>query len=219
VSATGGTLGGSSNYFYAVSAIDGSDGESPLSFIAQARTAAGGDTSSVVVNGIGLPAAAATFNMYRGTTAHQLFRIASSQPPAVSFTDTGLPIQAILPPDPQFDHVNIYWRWELLPETAATSHSATTIGNSALQLATNQYTGATVRITRGTGAGQERPVKVNDGNTITVSSVWTPAPDATSFFVISEGSWRFGARGSASPIPISVVRANWCGAADQRPCG
>ncbi len=48
-----------------------------------------------------------------------MFRIASAQTPQPSFTDTGLPLLAILPPDSQFDHVNMYWRWELVPETAA----------------------------------------------------------------------------------------------------
>ncbi|MDP9170592.1 MAG: hypothetical protein M3N54_08250, partial [Acidobacteriota bacterium] len=205
VNPAGGSLAAASNYFYAISAVDGSGGESPLSFVAQATTPAGLDTNTVVIGGIGLPAAAAGFNVYRGGTPHRLFRIASDAPPAATFTDTGLAPETILPPDPQFDHVNVYWRWELLPETAAATHSSTTIGNSALQLRVDQYAGATVRITRGTGAGQERPVKANDVAAITVTSPWTPAPDASSFFVVSESSWRFGAKGNANPIPISVA--------------
>ena len=38
VSATGGTLAGGANYFYAVSTVDSAGGESLLSFIAQATT-------------------------------------------------------------------------------------------------------------------------------------------------------------------------------------
>lgn len=205
VSANGGTLKGGVNYFYAISALDAPGGEGPLSFVAQATTPAGGNANAVMIDGMGLPAGAVSFHVYRGGTPRHLFRIASSQVPAPAFTDTGLPPENILPPDPQFDHVNVYWRWELLPETAATTHSQVTVGNTALELRDNQYASFIIRITRGSGAGQERSVASNDGTTITVGSAWTPAPDATSFFVVSESSWRFGAKGSVSPIPISVA--------------
>ncbi|HZL57526.1 MAG TPA: phage tail protein, partial [Bryobacteraceae bacterium] len=204
VSSTGGTLTGGLNYFYAIGTIDSGGGESGLSFVAQASTASDTDTYSVVLDEIALPAGAASFNVYRGTTPGMLLRIATAQTPQASFTDTGLPLLTVLAPDPQFDHVNVYWRWELLPETSAASHSATTVGNPILQLIPNQYNLAIVRITRGTGAGQERIVASNDASTLTVAAAWTIEPDATSFFVISEGSWRFGAKGKTSPIPIDV---------------
>ncbi|HVW87372.1 MAG TPA: hypothetical protein VHB50_21950, partial [Bryobacteraceae bacterium] len=60
------------------------------------------------------------------------------------------------------------------------------------------------RITRGTGAGQERTIRTNDGTTITIDQPWLTAPDASSFFAISESSWRSGAKGSTSPIPMTV---------------
>jgi len=124
----------------------------------------------VVLDGISLPAGAVSFNAYRGTTPGQLFRIASAQSPQSFFTDTGFPVQAILPPDPQFDHVNIYWRWEMTPETPAAAFSLTMIGNSILELHANRYIGYTVRITQGTGAGEERSIASNTSSTLTLST-------------------------------------------------
>lgn len=204
VSPTGGTLPSGSNYFYAVSALDQAGGESPLSFVAQAAIPEGADTNSVVIDGIGLPVGGAGFNIYRGETPDALLRIATNQAPSPTFIDTGLAPQAVLPPDPQFDHVNIDWRWELLPETAAATHSTTTIGNPILQLKANQFQSSTVRITRGTGLGQERTIVSNTANLLTVDSPWSLEPDATSVFVIAESGWRFGAKGASSPISVDV---------------
>jgi hypothetical protein len=204
VSASGGTLTGGLSYFYAVSAVDSDGGESPLSFVAQATVPAGPNTNSVVLDGIALTNGAVSYHVYRGLTPELLYRIASNQTPAAAFTDTGFPAQTIAPPDPQFDHVNIDWRWELLPETAAAIHSATTIGNSALELSVNGYSGAIVRITRGTGQGQEQAIASNTATVLTVATEWSTTPDATSWFVVAENSWRFGAKGAATPITIDV---------------
>jgi len=204
VSATGGTLAGGRSWFYAVSAIDRGGGESPLSFIVQADTSAGGDSSVVTLSGIGLPVGAASFHVYRGVTPQQLFRIASNQAPAGTFTDSGATIQAILPPDPQFDHVDLNWRWELAPEAPVTSHSSTTVGNAALELAVDQYAAAVVRISRGRGAGQERQITSNTATVVTIGQAWTVEPDASSFFVVAENSWRAGNSGKSSPLTIDV---------------
>ena len=204
VASTGGSVAGGATWFYAVSAIDGSGGESQLSFIVQASTGAGGNTSVVTLAGIGLPVGAASFNVYRGLTPQQLFRIASTQAPATTFTDTGLPPLPILPPDPNFDHVDLYWRWELLPEAAVTEHTATTVGNGVLELLVNQYQSAIVRISRGNGAGQEQQIVSNTATAITVGQAWTVEPDATSYFVIAENSWRTGNSGKSSPLTIDV---------------
>ncbi|MDQ1473504.1 MAG: hypothetical protein QOJ99_4984, partial [Bryobacterales bacterium] len=205
IASMGGTLAGGANYFYAVSAVDAAGGESSLSFIVQANVAPLTNTNSVILNGIGLPAGAVGFHVYRGTTAKQLVRIASNLPAGGSVTDAGFPLLSVLPPDSQFDHVNLYWRWEWLPETPAAVHSSITVGNSILRLKPDQYVAGTVRITRGTGAGQERLVASNDTETITVSQAWSVRPDATSAFVVSESSWRFGARGNSGPIPVSLA--------------
>jgi hypothetical protein len=201
---TGGTLTGGINYFYAISTLDSNNGESGLSFVAQAATANDTNTYSIILDGISVPAGASGFNVYRGTNPSQLQRIATAQTPQSSFTDTGLPLQIVLPPDAQFDHVNLYWRWELLPETPAGIYSTTTIGNTILELIPNEYSSSVVRITRGTGAGQEQVIVSNTISTVTVATPWATEPDATSFFAISESSWRFGAKGGSSPIPINV---------------
>jgi hypothetical protein len=204
VSETGGTLGGGLNYFYALSAVDSSGCEGPLSFVVQAATSRDTNTNSIILDGISLPVGTVGFNVYRGTNSGQMYRIASAQTPQPSFTDTGFPPQSFLPPDPQFDHVNMYWRWELLPETSAAIFSLNTIGNTVLELKTNQYANSLVRITNGAGAGQERIIASNSATTLTLSSAWSVEPDAGSFFAICENSWRFGARGSASPVSVDV---------------
>ena len=204
VSTSGGTLAGGVNYYYAVSAVDSGGGESSLSFIAQAITAAGINTNSVLVDGIQLPVGGVSFHMYRGTVPQSLVRIASNQTSAPAFTDTGFPPLRILPPDPLFDHVDVNWRWELLPETPAAVYSATTVGNPVLDLIANKYQGSVVRITRGTGARQEATIAGNTATFVTVSTPWLTEPDATSFFAIAESSWRTGASGRASPITIDV---------------
>ncbi len=204
VSTSGGTLAGGVNYYYAVSAVDSSGGESPLSFVAQASPNAASNANSVALGGIGLPSGTASFNVYRGTAPQQLLRIASNLPVATSFSDSGLPYQTELPPDPQFDHVNVYWRWELLPENGAGIVSGNTIGNGALQMKLNAYAGAIVRITRGRGAAQEATITGNTATTLTLAAPWAIQPDATSWFAIAESSWRFGAKGSTSPLSIDV---------------
>ena len=175
-----------------------------MSFIVQAATAQDTNTNSVIIDGIILPVGAASFNVYRGTTSGQMFRIATAQPPQPSFTDSGLPLLPILPPDAHFDHVNMYWRWELVPETSAASHSLLTVGNPVLELHANRYATSLVRITRGTGAGQERTIAGNSSSVLTISTPWSPEPDATSFFVVCENSWRAGGTGCASPIVVAI---------------
>ncbi len=204
VSPNGGTLAGGGTYFYAVSAVDADSGESALSFIAQATVPAGGNTNSVVLDGIAMTQAGVAFHVYRGQTPELLYRIASNQVPAPAFTDTGFAAQTIVPPDPQFDHVNVDWRWELLPETSAGIHSTNTVGNTALELAADAYRSMIVRITRGTGAGQERSIIGNTATVVTLETPWSITPDATSWFVVAENSWRFGARGAVSPISIDI---------------
>ena len=204
VSTTGGTLAGGVSYFYAVSTVDGAGGESVLSFIAQATTTAGVNMNSVVIDGIQLPVGGVRFNVYRGENPQLFFRIASAQPAAPSFIDTGLTPLSVLPPDPQFDHVTMFWRWQLLPESAATLFSSTTVGNTALELIVNEYQSAIVRISRGNGAGQEYTIVSNTATTLTIGVPWLVQPDSTSFFVVAENSWTAGGIGSASPISFDV---------------
>jgi len=199
---TGGTLAGGQTFYYAVSGVDSAGGESGLSFIVTATTP--GNGSSVTLSGLSFPAGTASFHVYRGATPAQLFRIASSQPLAAQFTDSGLANQSIAAPDANFDHANFYWRMELQPEVAVTVHSSTTVGNSTLQMAANQYRGMVARITRGHGAGQEQTISANTATTLTVSPPWVVEPDATSFFAVAESGWKFGAAAKSSPVEFAI---------------
>ena len=202
--ASGGTLTGAATYYYGISAVDGTGTESALSFIITASVPAGTNTNTVTLNSLSFSPGTSGFNVYRGITPAQLLRIASNQPVAAQFTDTGIAATSAGPPDPNYDHANFYWRFELQPEYSADIFSATTIGNSGLQMAVNQYQSAIARITDGTGYGQERPIAANTATTLTVSTKWDIVPDATSKFVVAESSWRFGSTGSSSPIAFQV---------------
>jgi hypothetical protein len=68
----------------------------------------------------------------------------------------------------------------------------------------NRYLSMIARITRGLGAGQERAITANTGTTLTVSPGWTVVPDASSFFVVAETGWQFGALAKSSPVQLTV---------------
>lgn len=199
---TGGTFTSGQNLYYSVSGVNSAGGEGALSFIVTASIMA--DGSSVTLSGLSFTPDTVTFNVYRGPTPSELFRIATGQVVAVQFIDTGLTDQLIAPPDPNFDHANFYWRMEDQPETAVTIFSANTVGNSTLQMAANSYLGLTARITRGTGAGQEASISSNTATSITLTSAWVVIPDATSFFVVAESAWHLGGVTSSSPIQFAV---------------
>lgn len=199
---TGGSLTSGQNLYYSVSGVNSAGGEGALSFIVMASITA--DGSSVTLSGLSFSSDTATFNVYRGLTPSELFRIATGQTVAAQFTDTGFTDQLVAPPDANFDHANFYWRMEAQPETAATIHSANTVGNSGLEMAVNSYLGMTVRITRGTGAGQEASISTNSATSVTLTSPWVVEPDATSYFVVAESAWHLGGTASSSPIQFAI---------------
>jgi hypothetical protein len=199
---TGGTLKGGQALYYAVSGEDSAGNESALSFIVRASIAS--DGSSVTLPGLSFAPGTSAFRVYRGSTPAELFRIASEQALVSQFTDTGLANQLIAPPDSNFDHANFYWRMELQPESGVTLQSATSVGNGSLQMPANRYQSMIVRITRGTGAGQERAIAANDTTSLTIAPAWSVVPDATSFFVVAETGWQFGALTTSSPVQFEV---------------
>ncbi|MGP8245977.1 MAG: phage tail protein [Bryobacteraceae bacterium] len=199
---SGGTLKSGEILYYAVSGVDGSGNEGGLSFVVTAVVLQ--DNSSVTLSSLSFTAGTASFNVYRGATPANLFRIATTEPLATSFTDTGLSPQLVPPPDPSFGHANFYWRMELQPETAATIYTNYTVGNGTLEMPVNQYRGLTARITRGTGAGQEQSIAANDATSITTTAPWCITPDASSYFVVAESGWHFGAVTQSSPVSFQV---------------
>jgi len=61
----------------------------------------------------------------------------------------------------------------------ATAGGANTLTNGAKNWSSNQWTNSQVRLTAGSGAGQIRTVASNTATTLTLSSAWSTAPDAT----------------------------------------
>ena len=204
VSSTGGTIAGGQNLYYAVSALDGSGGESGLSFAILASIPSGTNTNEVALGGFSFSSGTAGFNVYRGLNPIEVLLIAGNVAVATGFTDSGAAATLQGPPDGDYDHANFYWRLELQPEIVANVFSAATIGNSTLGMLVNDFRGAVVRITRGTGATQERAVLSNTATTLTIATGWTVVPDSTSYFVVADSTWNFGGLGSSSPVVIEV---------------
>ncbi|HXP87516.1 MAG TPA: phage tail protein [Bryobacteraceae bacterium] len=205
IATTGGALAGGQTLYYAVSALDGAGGESGLSFVVTAAIPAGTNTNAVTLSGLSFSPGSTGFVVYRGTNPVELLRIASQSSVAVSFTDSGgAPAQLVGPPDESYDHANFYWRMELQPETQTGLYSATTIGNANLGALPDDFKGALVRVTRGKGAGQERPVVTNNATTLTVTPAWVVEPDSSSYFTVAESTWTLAGVALSSPAEIDV---------------
>ncbi|HZQ50629.1 MAG TPA: phage tail protein [Bryobacteraceae bacterium] len=201
---TGGTIPGGESLYYAVTAVDGAGNEGALSFTVPVRVPDGTNTNTVTIGGLSFPTVAQSFNVYRGTSPQVLYRIATDVPLSATYTDVGAPAQPFGPPDASFDHANFYYRYEYAGPFPVTIFSATTVGWSDMGATSLAYAGMVVRIIEGTGRGQERSIASNDQTTLTVSSPWSIVPDATSTFVISEGSWRFAAVSASSPVQFEI---------------
>jgi hypothetical protein len=200
----GGSLAGNQVLYYAASAVDSAGNESVMSFVVLASIPPGTNTNTVTLTGLSFATGTLGFNVYRGASPQQLVRIASNQPLATSFTDTGLPAQVYAPPDPAFDHANFYWRFELQPEYAATIVSANTIGNTTAEMGGVNYAGMIVRIVSGTGADQEYTIASNTATTLTLTEPWGVSPDATSLWVVAEAGWHFAAATKTSPVQFEI---------------
>jgi hypothetical protein len=201
---TGGTLAGGQALYYGVSAVDANGNEGGLSFIAVANVPAGSNTNQVTLVSLSFSSSAVSFNVYRGPNPTQILQIESGVTIATQFVDSGLTASLQGPPDSNYDHANFYWRLELQPPEPVNISSPTTVGSSTLNMAPNLYNGATVRITAGTGAGQEQTIASNTASTLTVTTAWSVQPDTTSSFLIAESTWQFGASSNASPVSFTV---------------
>lgn len=200
----GGTLQAGSTFYYAVTAMDSTGNEGPLSFTVPVLIPGESDTNQVTISGLSFPKAAVQFNVYRGSTPQELYRVASSLPLSGSYTDSGAAPQPIGPPDASFDHANFYYRYEYAGPFLADMFSASTIGWSDMGAVSSVYTGMVVRIIEGTGRGQERLIAGNTDTTLTASSKWSVLPDATSQFVVTDGSWKFAAVTATSPARFEI---------------
>lgn len=204
VNTTGGTLPGGQVFYYGVSALDANAVEGGLSFTAKASIPGDTNTNDVSLISLSFSAAANSFNVYRGLNPTQLLLIANNVPIANNFVDSGLTPVLKGPPDYNYDHANFYWRLELQPPIQADLVSATSIGSSTLDMILGLYNGAIVRITAGTGAGQEQTITSNTATSVTITGQWSIQPDTTSVFLIADSAWQFAASSSSSPITFSV---------------
>ena len=205
IATTGGTLAGGQSLYYAVSATDEDGAESGLSFAVRAKIPAGTNTNTVSLTGLSFsPGNTAGFSVYRGSNPIQMLRIAHDEAVANSFADAGATAELAGPPDGNYNHANFYWRLELQPEANVEIHSATTIGKSGLGMLADNFKGALVRVMRGTGATQERVVVTNTATTLTVTPPWRVEPDSTSYFVVADGTWKFGGVSASSPAEFEV---------------
>jgi hypothetical protein len=209
---TGGTLPGGASYYYAVSAVDATGSEGPLSFTVAATVPTGTNTNKAVIQGLSFPRSAVAFNVYRGTTPQLLYRITQRHSIATSFEDDGsFTPQDFGPPDASFDHANFYYRYQYAGPFTAATFSGTTITISDLGAVGVSYVGRVVRITEGPGRGQERAIvnsPVPSPTTLTVASGWSGsgpnAPGASSVLVIAQASWNFAAVSATSPAQFQI---------------
>ncbi len=201
----GGTLPSATTFYYAVSAVDEAGREGALSFTVPSAIPGSTDTNCVTLTELSFPSIATSFHVYRGNTPQTLYRIASSVTIAATFTDTGLPYVAQGPPDASFDHANFYYRREYAGPFYITSASSSTVSAADMGAVPSAYIGRSVRITEGTGRGQERTVLANDGTTLTVSPIWSTVPDVSSQFTIVDGSWKFAAVSATSPVQFEIA--------------
>jgi len=192
IETAGGTLAAGRTYYYALSAVDGDGNETALSFIVRAELPAGDDTCQVRLTDIGFSPGSTGYRVYRGMTPAQLLRVADGQGLVTEFVDSGLAATTDPPPDPRYHHANFYWRWEVLPETQATLFGASEIGNDSLGFLPNELRDARVRISRGTGAGQEAGIASNTPTDITIAGAWRVVPDSSSRFTVADNTWQFG---------------------------
>jgi hypothetical protein len=204
INTTGGTITGAQTLYYAFTALDASGAESGLSFTVSAIIPAATNTNQVTLISLSLSSTATGFNVYRGASPSELLQIATNVPVAVQFVDSGATETLKGPPDYNFDHANFYWRFELQPPEQATIQSINTVGNSTLNMLAGDFVGATVWITGGTGAGQERTVASYTPTTITVATNWSTVLDSSSLFAIADSTWQFGASSNASPVVFVV---------------
>jgi hypothetical protein len=71
----------------------------------------------------------------------------------------------------------------------ATASTATSLTDSSKSWGVNDFADQIIRITEGTGVGQEKTITANTATTITVASTWSTNPDTTSKYKIGSGNF------------------------------
>jgi len=203
IEAAGG-LNGPKQVYYGLTSFLLSGAESPLSFLVRADLPGGTANSAVEIKGISAPGGADGIYVYRGNHPMELYRIATLTSSATSFIDHGNAAELETPADPNYDKAEILWRFELLPEVAATIWTESSIGRQALGLAPDVFEGSVVRISGGKGRGQERRILSHTADEILIEGRWEIIPDATSRFSIVEPSWKSGGTSTTEEVSFHV---------------
>lgn len=96
----------------------------------------------------------------------------------------------------------------ILKSGTASSGTSITLVSSVSDLSANQYSGYILRITGGTGAGQDRLIISNTTNTFTVSRSWSINPDNTSTFDVVADSDKIYMLGNAASAMLEYDAVN-----------
>ncbi|MEW6432682.1 MAG: Ig-like domain-containing protein [Myxococcota bacterium] len=83
----------------------------------------------------------------------------------------------------------------------ATAANATTLTDNTKTWTANQFSGWTVELVGGTGAGQQRRIESNNNNRLTVTPAWTTTPNTSTVYVVKRPALKvvngdYGVRGS-----------------------
>lgn len=203
VSTTGGSLRVGS-YFYGITTTDGEGNESGLSSLIPVRVTGSATTNQVTMTGISVAAGAASLNLYRGTSPHQLLRVAHALPVTATITDNGLPVQAQIAPDSNYSRLRAWYRQMFLVDQTPTAWTTDTITRTDLNLVVDRWVGKRLVIRSGTGRGQEFLITANTDETITIDRPWLTLPDATSKFAIVDEGWTLSAESGTDVIEVML---------------
>ena len=125
----------------------------------RATIPAGTNTNQVTLTGLSFSSGTAGFNVYRGLNPIELLLIAANVAVATTLYGCGRDAASCRVRRMRITITRIFTGgWNCSRRSGADIVSATTIGNSTLGMLANDFAGAVVRITRGTGATQERAV-------------------------------------------------------------
>jgi hypothetical protein len=145
-------------------------------------TSTGGNTSTTLNDtGKNWPASywiGGFLQIVSGTGAGQRRRISAN-------TATQITVERAWTTTPDATSKYCLWRsgW-MVHGGIASSATSTSLTDSSLSLATNEFAGGTITILSGTGAGQSRTISTNTATSFTVSPAWTTTPDTTSVYAV-----------------------------------
>lgn len=201
---SGGTLTGPQNLYYAVTEVDSSGRESQVSSTVHAFIPSVGSSACVRLSDIRMSANGVAINVYRGQDPWRVRQIASDVSASNVYTDVGLPLLPIGPPDPNFVKARFEWRSEYLPPLPVSVATELSVSISGITLVASSLKNKIVRVESGTGAAQERVIVDNTETLLTIAQAWNTVPDASSTACIVDAGWNIGGESSTSPVSFEI---------------